>query len=255
MVRKPLLSKHWVYKETDVLIKADCKEAIDAAKRSIVKHRNELEQYISRNPFFKLSLEPLEIEEGAPRVVELMAEAGKLAGVGPMAAVAGTLAQLAVEEAVISGAQNIFVDNGGDIFIHGDRSYTVAIHAGVSPLSDKLALEIEADRLPIAICTSSATVGHSLSFGGADAVTVLAKSGALADAAATAICNETRGSPKRAIKAGLERAKAVPSLVAAVIIYGKHVGSWGKLPKLVIADKLSEELVKRVRLCGGPGGI
>ena len=248
MPEKPLLSESWTYKETDVLIKADVREAIEVAKKSIIKHRNDLERYIARNPLFKLSLDPVDVEAGAPKVVKLMAEGAKLAGVGPMAAVAGTLAQLAVEDAVAAGARNVLIDNGGDIFIHGDRSYTVAIHAGKSPLSDKLALDIGADRLPIAICTSSATVGPSLSFGEADAATALASSGALADAAATAICSETRGDPEKAITAGLGRAKKIPHLTASLVIYGKHVGSWGKLPKLVIADKLGKGLMKRVQI-------
>lgn len=248
MSEKPLISESWSYKETDVLIKADSCDAIGAAKKSIISHRNVLERYIARHPLFKLSLDPIDVEVGSPSVVQLMTEAGKLAGVGPMAAVAGTLAQLAVEDAVASGAKNILIDNGGDIFIHGDRSYTIAIHAGRSPLSDKLALEIAAEMLPISICTSSATVGPSLSFGEADAATIVASSGALADAAATAVCNETRGEPEQAIKAGLERARAIPSLTAALIIHGRYVGTWGNLPKLVMADKLSEELMKRIQI-------
>jgi len=243
---KPLISESWTYKETDVLIKADSREAIDVAKKSIIKHRNDLERYIARNPLFKLSLEPINVGAGAPKVVRLMAEATKLARVGPMAAVAGTLAQLAVEDAVVSGAKNILIDNGGDIFIHGNRPYTVAIHAGEGPLSNKIALEIDTARLPLGVCTSSATVGPSLSFGEADAVTVLAKSGVLADAAATTICNETRGGPEDGIKAGLRRAKTVRGLSAALIIYGKYVGSWGDLPKMAIIDKLSEKLIERI---------
>ncbi|MDI6819751.1 MAG: UPF0280 family protein [Candidatus Hodarchaeaceae archaeon] len=248
MAEKPLISERWTYKQTDVLIKADGKEAIGAAKRSIMEHRNSLERYIARNPLFELSLEPVEVEANAPRVVKLMAEAAELAGVGPIAAVAGALAQLAVEDGIAAGARNVLVDNGGDIFIHGDRSYTVAIHAGTSPLSNKLALEVSAEKLPIAICTSSATVGPSLSFGGADAATLLASSGALADAAATAVCNATRGNPERAIRAGMERARAIAGVRAALIIYGEHLGSWGDLPKLIIADRLSEELIKRVQI-------
>jgi len=246
MPEKPLISESWAYKETDVLIKADSREAIEAAKKSIIRHRNALEHYIARNPLFKISLEPVDVEAGAPKVVRMMAEAGRLAGVGPMAAVAGTLAQLAVEDAVAVGAKNSVVENGGDIFIHGNRPYTVAIHAGESPLSNKIALEIDAVRLPLGVCTSSATVGPSLSFGEADAVTVLAKSGALADAAATAICNETRGGPEDGIKAGLRRAKVVPGLSAALVIYGKYVGSWGDLPKMTLIDELSEKLIERI---------
>lgn len=243
-----LISERLVYKETDALIKADDKSFIKVARKSLIDHRNSLERYISRSPMFRTTLEPMNVEAGAPKVAMMMAEAAAMADVGPMAAVAGTLAQLAVEDAVAAGAKNIVVENGGDIFIHGNRPYTIAIHAGESPLSNKIALEIDAARLPLAVCTSSATVGPSLSFGEADAVTVFAKSGALADAAATAICNETRGDPEEAIRAGLQRAKEIRGLSATLVIYGKYVGSWGDMPKIVIADKLSEELIKRIQL-------
>ncbi len=248
MHAKPLLSEHWTCRQTDVLIKADSSEAIEAVKRSILRNRSALERYIARNPFFELSLEPIEVNGNAPKVVQLMAEAASLAGVGPMAAVAGALAQLAVEEAVAAGAKNVLVDNGGDIFIHGDQDYVVAIHAGTSPLSNKLALEIPPEKLPIAVCTSSATVGPSLSFGEADAATVLADSGALADAAATAVCNQTRGEPERAVRAGLEHAKKIFGVKAAVVICGAYLGSWGDLPRLVIAEGLSEELIRRIQI-------
>lgn len=248
MCAKPLFSEHWTCRQTDVLIKADSLKAIEVVKCSILRNRSALERYLARNPFFELSLEPVEIEEDAPRVVRLMAEAASLVGVGPMAAVAGALAQLAVEEAVAAGAKNVLVDNGGDVFIHGDQSYVVAIHAGTSPLSNKLALEIPPEKLPIAVCTSSATVGPSLSFGEADAATVLASSGALADAAATAVCNQTRGKPELAVRAGLERARKIPGVKAALVIYGAYLGNWGDLPRMVIAKELSEELIKRIQI-------
>lgn len=228
-----LIAERWSFRETSLLIKADSPRAIEAVKRSILNHRRELERYFLKHPFFGLSLEPLGVEASAPKLVKLMAEAGKLAGVGPMAAVAGALAQLAVEDAVAAGARNVLVDNGGDIFIHGDQSFTVAIYAGGSPLSGKLALELKPEFLPLAVCTSSATVGHSLSFGRADAVTVLAKSGALADAAATAICNQTRGEGEEAIKAGLKLAREMAGLLAVIIILGERVGSWGKTPEII----------------------
>jgi len=243
-----LISERFVYKETDALIKAESRSAIEAAKKSLLEHRNALERYIIHNPIFMTTLEPIEAGADAPKVAIMMAEAATSVGVGPMAAVAGTLAQLAVEGAVTAGVKNIVVENGGDIFVHGNRPYTVAIHAGESPLSDKLALEIDAARLPLAVCTSSATVGPSLSFGEADAVVVLAKSGALADAAATAICNETQGGPEDGIKAGLRRAKAIRGLSAVLIVYRKYVGSWGSMPKVTIVDKLGEKLIERVSL-------
>jgi hypothetical protein len=236
-MHRKLISEHWTYKQTDVWIKTDEERAIEAVKNSIIHHRNELERYIVRNLDFGASLVPVDVEDNAPKVIKLMVEASKVARVGPMAAVAGTLAQLAVEDALSTGVKNLLVDNGGDIFIYGNQNFRAGIHAGSSPLSDKLAFEIEKERLPISICTSSATVGPSISFGGADAATILASSGALADAAATSVCNETRGTPEDAIKAGLNRAREIPGIDAALIIHGKFTGSWGRLPKLLLVEK------------------
>lgn len=245
-MRKNLISERLIYKQTDALIKADSRDAIEAAKRAIIENRNDLERYILRDPWFEYSLEPVDVEQYAPRIVKLMAEAAKVARVGPMAAVAGALAQVGVEGAIKAGARNAIVENGGDIFMQGDEGYMVAIHAGDSPLSNRLALKINPDMMPVSVCTSSASVGPSISFGGADAVTVIAKSGALADAAATSICNETIGAPKQAIIRAVEHAKKIEGVVATLIIYGDYVGYWGDLPEVVFADKVSEELVKRL---------
>jgi ApbE superfamily uncharacterized protein (UPF0280 family) len=246
---KNLISYRLIYKETDALIKAESEDAIWAARRAIIDNRNELERYIFRDPWFKYSFEPVEVEHLAPEIVRRMAEAAKVARVGPMAAVAGALAQVGVEGAVkAGGARNAIVENGGDIYMHGDESYRVAIHAGGSPLSNKLALEIEPSMMPVSVCTSSGSVGPSISFGNADAVTVIAKSGALADAAATSVCNETRGEPKQAIIRALERAKNIHGVISVLIIYGNYVGHWGVLPEVIFTDRVSEELAKRLSI-------
>jgi len=144
--------------------------------------------------------------------------------VGPMAAVAGAIAECVGRE-LLTFSPEIIVENGGDIFIKTVRKRTVGVYAGESPLTGKIGLEIEAGDTPLGICTSSGTVGHSMSLGRADAVVVLSASTALADAAATAIGNRVNQSTD--IDAAIEFGRNIGGLKGIVIIVGKSVGAWG----------------------------
>lgn len=153
-----------------------------------------------------------------------MLEAGRKANVGPMAAVAGAIAEYVGKE-LLEFSPEIIVENGGDIFLKVLRKRIVGIYAGDSPLTGKVGLEINPQETPLGVCTSSGTVGHSLSFGKADAVVVIATSATLADAAATAICN--RVSQPEDIHSAIEFGKQISSLKGIVIIIGGDVGAWG----------------------------
>ena len=175
-------------RETIATILADDEESVAAARDGIIAARQELEHYAAGDPFFLSTLEPWPVRTGIG-IVDRMAEAGSAAGVGPMAAVAGAVAWAGVEAMVEAGAVFGVVDNGGDIALVTDREVTIGIHAGTSPLSDRLGFVIGPDPAVRGICTSSATVGHSLSLGTADSVTVFSHNPAVADAWATAVCN------------------------------------------------------------------
>jgi ApbE superfamily uncharacterized protein (UPF0280 family) len=153
-----------------------------------------------------------------------MMEAGQKAGVGPMAAVAGAVAEYVGRE-LLDFSPEIIVENGGDIFLSIDRPRTVGIYAGGSPLTGKLGLEISPRDTPLGVCTSSGTVGHSLSFGKADAVVVLAASVSLADAAATAVGNRVINPDD--VQSAIDFAGRIEGLKGLVIIIGKNVGAWG----------------------------
>src|SRR4030043_1049473 len=178
-----LVSFDVAVKETDLYIRAASKleaEAIEA----VIKSRTPLEEYIKSHPLCLHSLEPCSVEDDAPAIVRDMAKAARIAGVGPMAAVAGAIAE-AVGKDLLAYSPEIIVENGGDIFIKSLKKRLIGIYAGSSPFTGKIALEIEAEDTPLGICTSSGTGGPSLSLGVADAVIVLAHSAALSDAAAT----------------------------------------------------------------------
>jgi ApbE superfamily uncharacterized protein (UPF0280 family) len=216
-------------RQSDIYIRA-ARDLSEAARASLIQHRSGLESYIAANPAFLEALTPLPLDPLAPPLVSAMLEAGRAAGVGPMAAVAGAIAE-AVGRDLTSLSPEVVVENGGDIWLSTPSPCTVAIFAGPSPLSNKVGLYIRPEISPLSVCTSSASVGHSLSYGKADAAVALTPSGALADAAATAIGNAARG--PHPVEAGLEAAQSIPGLLGAVVIAGERLGAWGEAIELV----------------------
>lgn len=212
-----------VHGETDLQISASRDLSAEAA--TIVSGiRGDLEAYIGAHPRFAESFVPLAVEPDAPEIVRAMASAAEAAGVGPMASVAGAVAER-VARALAAHSAEVIVENGGDLYLIGSTARRVLLLAGDSPLSGKVALEIAAGQLPCAICTSSGRVGHSVSLGSAHAVTVLAEDGARADAAATAAGNLVHDG--EGIERALERALAIPGIRGAAIVAGERVGALG----------------------------
>jgi uncharacterized protein len=224
-------------KETDLYIRT-CTNLSSAAFTIVKKQREALEGYILANPFFGASFEPVQIDSNAPRIVRIMAEAADLAGVGPMAAVAGALSQMVGEE--LSGlSAEVIIENGGDNYLKSSKERIVAIYAGTSPLSGRIALRIQPEDMPAGICTSSGTVGPSISLGKTDATVLLAPSAALADAAATAIGNTVRDI--KDIPRALKLAQGIKGVSGVLIITGDCIGAWGKI-EICRLDDLSAAL-------------
>ncbi len=193
------------------------------------KQRGVLEKYIEEHPAFLHALSPCEVRPGAPPIAVEMADAARLAGVGPMAAVAGAFAQY-IGQALSRRTKDVIVENGGDIYLRSTRQRRIGIFAGKSPLSNRLALEIKPEHTPLGICTSSGTVGPSLSFGRADAAVVLSPSTTLADAVATAAGN--RVPVKEDVQKAAEFAVSIEGITGAVIIKDDRLAACGAL-KLV----------------------
>ena len=219
-------------KETDLLIRAK-KNLEEKAYESVLRYRYQLETYISEHPRFFKSLVPVENDEFAPLIVREMIKGGQVAGVGPMAAVAGAMAQ-SVAADLLADSPEVIVENGGDIYLRCNRDVRVAMFAGDSPLSFRFGLRVPVADHGWGVCTSSGTVGPSLSFGRADAVCVLAPSAALADAAATAIGNVVRSAND--LPKALDRAQTIPGISGVVIIVGKKMGAWGEMELFPISD-------------------
>lgn len=241
---KSLVGFNVVVKETDLYIRASS-DLTRKALKLVLKYREQLESYIERHPAFLTSLEPLAVAD-APRIVTEMAEAAKKVGVGPMAAVAGAIAEFVGKE-LLESSPEVIVENGGDIFLKSSTDRLIGIYAGKSPLTGRVGLEVKGKDTPLGICTSSGTVGHSLSFGKADAVIALSKSTALADAAATAIGNIIKNADD--IPRGIERAIGIKGLSGVIIIKDDRIGFWGKVEIRPVSETAKD---KKLTTQGAP---
>lgn len=215
--------------QTIATIMARSQEHIEIAKSAIIESRIQLEEFIAMDPIFQLTLEPYDRPvDDTPPVVKRMCNASSLFHVGPMAAVAGAIAASAVEAMVDAGADYAIVDNGGDIAIFSDEPVLVGIYAGTSPIKN-LALEIPPAGGILGVCSSSGTVGPSISFGCADVATVISRDPAVADAGATALGNAVT------LDARLEECFSAvdkKEVIAALVIRGNEMAVWGDVPPI-----------------------
>ena len=218
-----------IEKETDLLISAT-KELKRQAREAVLYYRQDLESYIKQNPDFYTALEPIDVKIDAPAIVKAMADAAKRAGVGPMAAVAGAVAEF-VGRDLLKFSDEIIVENGGDIFVRSRKKRVFGIFAGEkSPFTGKLALEAEPSEDGLGVCTSSGTVSHSLNFGNADAALIIAHDAALADAVATPTGNIVKAASD--IEKAIEFARSVTGVKGVLILIGDKMGSWGEVKLL-----------------------
>lgn len=208
-----------------------CCETFDAVTCEIVRQRWLLEDYIRGHPAFGSSFEPVELLPDAPEIARRMARAGRAVGVGPMAAVAGAMAQWAAEGGLKAGAAEAIVDNGGDIYLQVAGPVVVGLHAGMEQPANRLAFSLQPADTPVAVCSSSGTMGRSASLGRCDLATVVAGDAALADAAATQAANLIRTTDD--IDVALERIMAVKGIDGLIVVKDDRVGLAGHLPPLV----------------------
>ncbi len=214
-----------IEQESDLQIFSQ-KDVSQLARLYLLEYRNDIEEYVKKHKEFFHTLTPVEVWEDAPRIVTHMAKAARTVNVGPMAAVAGGISEY-VGHKLLQHIDEVIIENGGDIFIKTNSTRKIMIYAGNSPFSNKLALEVLPENTPVGICTSAGTVGHSLSFGKADAVVVVSKDTLLADAAATAIGNIVE--TYEDIEKGISFAQNVKQIEGILIIVGDKMGAWGQI--------------------------
>jgi len=231
-------------KQSNLLVISESRQAINQAFSSILWHRAALESYVRAHPSFELALDPIAVDRDAPRIVQLAAGATEIAGVGPMAAIAGSLAELAMEAMLSTGSRTNLIENGGEISASSTSPLTVGIYAGRSALSERVGFLLAPSDFPIGIATSSATVSHALNFGEADAAVIVANTASMADAVAKAACNAVRGDDCEAsVQSGLEVVEKIGHVRGALIIRDSYVGMVGRLPRLVRVDGKTGEML------------
>jgi len=210
--------------ESDLFILAE-KDVSSEAEIELRKQRQFLKQYIKLFPDFYYSFEPIRCKDSAPEIVRIMGDASLLCNVGPMATVAGAIAEM-VGKKLLKISKQVIIENGGDIFLMTEKERTISIFAGSSPLSMKVGIRLKPRDHSFGVATSSSKVGHSTSFGTADSVTVICPTATLADGLATHICNWKIDSDFSDIK---KKIKNFPFLEGIVVIKGKKMFAWGDL--------------------------
>jgi ApbE superfamily uncharacterized protein (UPF0280 family) len=218
-----LISFNVRIKETDLLVSSDRdlhKEATDL----VFDYRYQLESYIKSHPEFLTTLQPYPKDPYAPAIVNDMIMSTRDIGVGPMASVAGAIAQY-VGLGLLESTAQVIVENGGDIFLKVNRQVTVSVFAGESPLSDRIGLSIPTRLMPLGICSSSGRVGHSLSRGSTDVITILSQSAIRADGAATSIGNRIRA--KTDLGKVAKWAAEMEGILGGIAIMGDSIVTWG----------------------------
>ncbi len=224
-VRKGLVSFKVTVQETDLLIHATDNFTSEATQ-IVQKYRRFIESHIDSFPDFATTLTPWKNRFPAHRIIREMCDAGEKAHVGPMASIAGAIAEYTGKE--LSHLSNeIIVENGGDIYLNIKGDLTMGIYAGASPLSMKLGLEFNNINKPFSVCTSSGTVGHSLSLGRSDAVCVIADSALLADAAATSIGNHVKSDID--LNTAINFGQTINGVKGIVVIVKDKIGMWGEI--------------------------
>ena len=225
-----LFKEDYTYKDSVCHIVSDIEAGLKTAKESIERNYQELELYIRSHQKFFYTYDPIPPPD-KPVVVNLMALAAQKANVGPMAAVAGVIADLAVSDMQKVGCKVAVVEDGGEIAAVSNRPVDVALAAGNEPLSKHFGFRLT--EFPIGVATSSGRFSHAFSFGDAEAATVFCRDAGLADAAATAVGNVVKGSVEEGIEAGIKRGLSIPGVLGVLVLYQGKVGTAGKIPQII----------------------
>lgn len=199
------------------------------ARKVLQAGRAGISSYLTRHPSSGRSLLPLLEEEEAPVLVQKMARAARSCGVGPMAAVAGVLAD-AVGEALSAAAETVIVENGGDIYLVSGRSRIISLYAGEgNKFTGRLGIKIAGSSSSRGIAASSRRIGPSLNWGRSDLTVVLAETCALADAAATALSNRIHCREKPVWEEAIAWIREINGVTGGLIIMGDQLQAWGEI--------------------------
>jgi ApbE superfamily uncharacterized protein (UPF0280 family) len=214
------------YKESDLYVSTDKQIDTRLVQGILKRYYEEIENYIKINPRFLTSLSPLSDDESATSIIKDMLERSRLTGVGPFASVAGAIA-LYVGKELLDYANEVIVENGGDLFIKINEDKRIGVYLGERFKLENIAIKVKKKDYPFGIASSSAFIGHSLNFGRADLVTVIAKDAILADGFATAFSNAIK--KEQDLEEVLEKAKQNPLIDGLLIAFEGKILFWGEV--------------------------
>jgi len=237
------IKKHFQQKQTIVTLISEKNSYINSAIKEIKKRRNEIEQYISKDKFFRITLEPYRCSDDSPEIIKKMCISSEKLNIGPMSTVAGIIAEYAVSAMIEKGAKFAIVDNGGDIALYSNKTINVGIYTG-KRFTGKFAFQVLPTEKILGICTSSGLIGPSLSFGNTNSATVISYDLSLADAAATALGNQVNS--EEDVKSAFDIFKNVEGIIGASVFIQNKIGLWGSVPRIIPAN-VSYDLITRGR--------
>ncbi len=236
--------QHIDLNQTHIRLTTDLKN--NNLKTYILKIRKDLENYIAKNQDFLLSLEPInEADENLPQIVKKMYIASNYCNVGPMACVAGSISEMSLEYLISNNSKYSIIENGGDIAIINNKKAICGIYSNNKILGNNIGFKLKSRKTPLGICTSSGKIGHSISFGQADSVTVISKQASIADGLATKIANSVTGeNSEDKVNNACEVSENFKELFDGVLIISdENVGVVGRLPKIVETKEFKLEKI------------
>jgi len=234
------------YREADLLLACEQASLLSTGLKGFIEARETVQTYVEKHPEFLYSLEPVKPDEEAPGVAAAAMEASVKAGVGPMAALPGALADTVLQAMLKHGAKTVIVENGGEVSMRISREALIGVYTGREL---NLGLILDGSRGAIGVSTSSSSVSHALSLGNADAAVVVAENAALADAVSTRVGNSVKSGCRESLEEAVKLALSIRGVEGCVVYSGGMLG-FGGCVKPVVLKASRSEVFERMMLKG-----
>ncbi|MEM3660452.1 MAG: UPF0280 family protein [Thermoproteota archaeon] len=227
------------YREADLLLACEQASLISTGLSEFIQARENVQRYVEKHPEFLYSLEPVKPDSEAPEIVAAAIDASIKAGVGPMAALPGALADRAMQAMLNQGAGTVIVENGGEVSMRIHREAVIGIYTGREL---NLGLIVDGSTGTVGVSTSSSSVSHALSLGEADAAVVVAENASLADAVSTRVGNIVKHGCRESLEEAVELALSIRGVTGCVVYSGGLLGFGGSVKPIMLKASRLEVL-------------
>ena len=240
-----MVKTHFEVGQTALAIVCD-DSFLGVVKDAVFEARGIIESKISEDPFFGITFDPYPPSDDDDPLIRRMCQSSERANVGPMAGVAGAVAEYAVSAAVEKGCGHIIVENGGDIAMFTDAKTHIGLFAGEKGFED-LAMEVGPTGRIYGICSSSGKIGPSVSFGSSGICTVFSKDTVLADCCATALGNLIVAGTKDELAHSSEEICSIEGVDGCICVCNGSMSICGDVPELV-RGRFDDDSLTRITL-------